>query len=100
MVLVIAIGIVIVRLPTHSRRFFSLSGVLHGSYNFNQLKVMKVYKIVHDPGGWCVAYFAGLYENGESRWHRVSNLYMYRGWAQAFSRRMGIKVINYESRYK
>jgi len=53
------------------------------------------YKIIHDAGGWCVA----RKTSEDGRWHRISNLYTYRGWAQAFARRRGLKVMNYESQY-
>lgn len=59
-----------------------------------------IYRIIHERCGWCVAKFVGVAENGEQIWHRVSNLYMYRGWAQAFVRRRKIPVQNYESEYK
>ena len=54
-----------------------------------------IYRILHDKGGWCVAKlneYSGI-------WHRVSNLYAYRGWAQNYARRMRIPVVNYESYY-
>jgi len=54
-----------------------------------------IYKIVHDKGGWCVARLT----DSDGRWRRVSNLYVYRGWAQAFARRMKLNVSNYESRF-
>lgn len=56
-----------------------------------------IYRIVRDYGGWCVARLAGHYENGQPVWRRISNLYTYRGWAQAFARRMKLNVVNYES---
>lgn len=56
-----------------------------------------IYRIIHDKGGWCVAKLSDRYEDGRPRWRRMSNLYRFRGWAQAWSRRMGIKVQNYES---
>ncbi len=52
-----------------------------------------IYRNIHDVRGWCVARWTGYV------WHRVSNFYMYRGWAQNFARRMGIRVENYESLY-
>lgn len=51
-----------------------------------------IYRIIHDPRGWCVAKLVSA-----GSWHRVSNFYVYRGWAQAWSRRMKIPVQNYES---
>lgn len=54
-----------------------------------------VYKIVDGHLGWCVCRLAGINENGTERWHRVSNSYAYRGWAQAWARRMKIRVVNY-----
>ena len=54
-----------------------------------------IYKIFHERGGWSVAKLSDT----AGRWHRVSNLYRYRGWAQAFARRMGLTVVNYESLY-
>lgn len=58
-----------------------------------------VYKIIRSRGGWCVAKLAGHYDDGRARWMLVSNLYRYRGWAQAFVRRMKIPVQNYESEF-
>jgi len=55
-----------------------------------------IYRIIHAAGGWCVAKLVGHHENGSPIWHRVSNSYVYRGWAQAWSRRMKIRVENYE----
>lgn len=52
-----------------------------------------IYKIIRDYGGWCVAKLS----NGQ--WLRVSNLYSYRGWAQAYARRMKLKVQNYDGLY-
>jgi len=54
-----------------------------------------IYKIIRERGGWCVARLT----DSTGRWHRVSNLYSYRGWAQAYARRMKINVINYASNY-
>ena len=54
-----------------------------------------IYRILRVNGGWCVA---RLTDSG-GRWLRVSNLYMYRGWAQAFARRMKINVTNYAGSY-
>lgn len=54
---------------------------------------MKVYKIMHEQRGWCVA----VRNDSDGYWHRVSNLYRFRGWAQNFARRMKLNVINYES---
>lgn len=58
-----------------------------------------IYRIIHEVGGWCVAKLTGHHSNGQPVYHRVSNLYTYRGWAQAWSRRMKIKVENYSSNY-
>lgn len=58
-----------------------------------------IYRIVHAASGWCVAKLAGRHENGQPVWHCVSNHYVYRGWAQAFARRMKLKVQNYESNF-
>lgn len=58
-----------------------------------------IYRIIHSVGGWCVAKLVGVNESGQPRWHRVSNLYTYRGWAQNFARRMKLNVQNYESLY-
>jgi hypothetical protein len=58
-----------------------------------------IYKIIRDVGGWCVAKQSGVREDGTPRYHRVSNLYSFRGWAQNFARRMRLKVVNYESYY-
>jgi hypothetical protein len=52
-----------------------------------------IYRIIHAQGGWCVAKLCG------ERWHLVSNYYRYRGWAQAYARRMKLRVQNYESLY-
>lgn len=54
-----------------------------------------IYKIIRDNAGWCVAKQIGLAENGQMLYHRVSNSYVYRGWAQAWSRRRKIHVVNY-----
>lgn len=56
-----------------------------------------IYRIVHETAGWCVAKVIGHYENGKPIYHRVSNLYSYRGWAQAFARRRKLNIQNYES---
>lgn len=53
-----------------------------------------VYRIIHDTRGWCVAKLV----NSEC-WHRVSNFYAYRGWAQNYARRMKLRVGNYEPYY-
>lgn len=53
-----------------------------------------IYKIIHDPKGWCVARLESA-----GHWHRVSNLYTFRGWAQAFARRRKLNVINYNGAY-
>ena len=70
---------------------------------FNQEFMRKygegVYHIIHERCGWCVARLVGHYDNGAPIWHRVSNLYVYRGWAQAFARRMKLNVQNYASNY-
>ena len=58
-----------------------------------------IYRIIHSAGGWCVARLAGHYDTGEPRYHRVSNLYVFRGWAQAYARRMKLNVQNYESNF-
>lgn len=55
--------------------------------------MVTIHKILHERGGWCVAKKMG------DRWHRVSNLYRFRGWAQAFARRMKIDVVNHESNF-
>lgn len=54
-----------------------------------------IYRIIREQGGWCVA----KKNTPDERWHRVSNLYRFRGWAQAFARRMKLQVQNYESVY-
>lgn len=54
-----------------------------------------IYRIIREHGGWCVA----KKSDSDARWHRVSNLYVYRGWAQAFARRMKLNVQNYASVY-
>lgn len=54
---------------------------------------MKIYKITKEPRGWCVA----VLKDSDGYWHRVSNFYRFRGWAQNFARRMKLDVINYES---
>ena len=54
-----------------------------------------IYKILRVNGGWCVARLT----DSAKEWHRISNLYSYRGWAQAFARRMKISVVNYDSNY-
>jgi len=59
-----------------------------------------IYRIVRDAcGWWCVAKITGHYDNGMPILHRVSNFYMYRGWAQNWARRMQISVQNYDSAY-
>lgn len=55
-----------------------------------------IYRITRDVRGWCVAKWSGRI--GEP-WHRVSNFYSYRGWAQAYARRMKLNVQNYESKF-
>lgn len=53
--------------------------------------------IIRAHGGWCVAKpAADLGANGERIWHRVSNLYRFRGWAENFARRMKIPTQNYK----
>lgn len=54
-----------------------------------------IYRIMRDNGGWCVVHLT----DSDGRWRRISNLYVYRGWAQAFARRRGLKVQNYEGEY-
>jgi len=54
-----------------------------------------IYRIIHDERGWCVA----KKTDSDRYWQRISNFYMYRGWAQAFARRLKIPVQNYESYY-
>ena len=49
-----------------------------------------IYRIIRENGGWCVA----KKSDSDARWHRVSNLYRFRGWAQAFARRMKLNVVN------
>ena len=55
-----------------------------------------IYRIVRLYGGWCVARLAGRYEDGSPRWRAVSNLYVYRGWAQNYARRTRLPVQNYD----
>lgn len=59
----------------------------------------NIYRIVRTYGGWCVAVLAGHFEDGTARWRRVSNIYSYRGWAQNYARRYGLRVQNYEGMY-
>lgn len=54
-----------------------------------------IYKIIHERGGWCVAKLS----SSDGLLHRVSNLYRFRGWAQAFARRRKLNVVNYESSF-
>jgi hypothetical protein len=54
-----------------------------------------IYRILRVNGGWCVAKISAAGD----RWHAVSNIYSYRGWAQNFARRMKLHVVNYESQY-
>lgn len=54
-----------------------------------------IHRIIRERRGWCVARLSGRYDDGTPRWHRVSNLYTFRGWAQAWARRMKINVQNY-----
>lgn len=54
-----------------------------------------IYRIIRDNGGWCVARLT----DSNGRWHRISELYRFRGWAQNFARRMKLNVQNYESSY-
>lgn len=58
-----------------------------------------IYRIIREVGGWCVAKLVSHHDDGTPVWHRVSNLYSYRGWAQAFARRRKLKVQNYESSF-
>lgn len=58
-----------------------------------------VYRIIHSASGWCVARLIGWHDNGAPIFHRVSNNYAYRGWAQAWARRMKIAVVNYDGLY-
>lgn len=55
----------------------------------------KIYKIIRERGGWCVACLT----RSDGHWHRVSNVYEFRGWAQAFCRRMKITAVNYDGRF-
>jgi hypothetical protein len=55
------------------------------------------YKIIKDCGFWCVGRLVRVNEDGEQIYRRVSNHYSFRGWAQAFCRRMKIQPINYEA---
>lgn len=55
-----------------------------------------VFRIIRTNGGWCVAKLSGRYDDGRPRWRMISNLYMYRGWAQAFVRRLKVPVQNYD----
>lgn len=61
-----------------------MAGIVSGSYH-----------IMRERAGWCVARFVGYGADGELRFRRVSNSYKFRGWAQAFARRMNIRVHNY-----
>lgn len=54
-----------------------------------------IYRIVRENGGWSVA----KKNASDDRWHRVSNLYRFRGWAQAYARRMKLNVVNYAGLY-
>ena len=54
-----------------------------------------IYRIIRDNGGWCVA----KKSDPDARWHRISELYRFRGWAQNFARRMKLNVQNYASNY-
>jgi len=54
-----------------------------------------IYRIFKESGGWCVARLT----EADGRWHRVSDLYRFRGWAQNFARRMKLNVTNYDSQY-
>lgn len=54
-----------------------------------------IYKIIRERCGWSVA----KKSEPDGRWHRISNLYVHRGWAQAYARRMKLNVINYASYY-
>ena len=49
-----------------------------------------IYRILRVNCGWCVAKLTSA-----GRWHRVSNVYCFRGWAQYFARRTNLKVVNY-----
>lgn len=54
-----------------------------------------IYRIIRENCGWSVA----KKNASDDRWHRVSNLYRFRGWAQAFARRMKLNVVNYAGLY-
>lgn len=77
---------------------FVSRALLHGSArptnNINMNN--KIYRIIRSASGWCVALLIGWHDNGAPIYHRVSNFYVHRGWAQAFARRMKISVQNYE----
>ena len=51
--------------------------------------------IIHEKGFWCVGRLLTTEPDGTQIFQRVSNLYCFRGWAQAFCRRMKIKPLNY-----
>lgn len=50
-----------------------------------------IYRIILEQGGWCVARLT----DSEGIWHKVSDCYRFRGWAQNFARRMKLNVVNY-----
>ena len=58
-----------------------------------------IYRIIHDVGGWCVGKLIGHNDANKPIYQCVSNKYLYRGWAQAWARRMKIRVENYESQF-
>ena len=53
------------------------------------------YMIIREHGFWCVGKLLTRDPGGVEIYQRVSNQYRFRGWAQAFCRRMKIQPLNY-----
>lgn len=51
--------------------------------------------IIREHGFWCVGKLLTTNPGGVEIYQRVSNQYRFRGWAQAFCRRMKIQPLNY-----
>lgn len=57
--------------------------------------MIGTFMILREKGFWCVGRLLTTNPDGTNIYQRVSNLYCFRGWAQAFCRRMKIKPLNY-----
>ena len=57
--------------------------------------MIGTFMIIREKGFWCVGKLLTTDADGTQVFQRVSNLFRFRGWAQAFCRRMKIQPMNY-----